>query len=135
MAEMGYPFDWETHAEEQLQRQEDEKALAEERAKPRETRHPLDERLFAVTDMAAPGNGPYEALLWDADIEQNDLILYLERYWNIRTIIWEGKLLLDLGIEYHDLQKGDYVVLSNGRDLGGFPMPAAEFVRRFVKEE
>lgn len=135
--ELAYPFDWEAHAAEQLQRQEDE-ALAEAARKNKEEapRHPLDTKLVAIMDVRESQRWmSYKGLFWTSDISQADMTMYLEQFWGIRVIIWEGRLMTDAGIEYFAFDPGDWIVLFDDKQKGGFPLSAEEFARRYVREE
>lgn len=138
MTDPTYPFDWETHAAEQLARQEEEALANAARLEKEQTpRHPLDLQLVKVEYPDPKRYSPHQnlGLYYDPDIQQADLILYLQQYWNIRCVVWEGRLLTDLGIEYATLDPGDWMVLWDGKDGGGYPLSNEEFLRRFVRTE
>lgn len=139
MTDLTYPFDWESHAAQQIAKQEEEAlANAARLEKEENPRHPFDTRLVAVEYPDPKRNrvgDEHVGLFYDTDIPQNEMVLYLQQFWDIRCIIWEGRLLTDLGIEYATFDPGDWMVLSDSRDRGGYPLSSGEFLRRFVKKE
>ena len=139
MTDLSYPFDWEAHAAQQLARQEEEAAADAARIeKENNPRHPLDPELVKVEYPDPKRNWPGEqqlGLYYRQDIPQNEMILYLQTFWDIRCIVWEGLLMIDLGIEYATYDPGDWVVLEDTKRRGGYPLSNAEFLRRFVRKE
>ena len=141
MTDLRYPFDWEAHAAEQLARQEEE-ALANSARIHKEDnpRHPLDIRLVKV-DYREPGYTPAQnlGLFYDPRISQAEMVLYLQQFWNINCIIYDGRLFVDLGIEHYPLDHGDWMVLRSSwhdrKDHGGYPLSNEEFLSRFVRTE
>jgi hypothetical protein len=139
VSDLTYPFDWEQHAADQLARQEQEALANKARLERDETpRHPLDTRLVPI-EFAEERRGSYRqdyvGLFWSPDIERSDMVLYLQQFWNTRSVLWEGRVIVDLGIDGAPFDPGDWMVLWDGRDLGGYPLSAAEFANRFVRKE
>lgn len=139
MTDLRYPFDWETHAAQQLARQEEEALANSARIRREENpRHPLDKLLVKIEYSEARRNFRGDdnlGLYYDPSIPQAEMVLYLQQFWNVRSIIRENRVMTDLGIEYAPFDPGDWMVLSEGEDLGGYPLSNGEFLRRFVKKE
>ena len=137
MTDLRYPFDWEAHAAEQLARQEKEALENSARLHKEENpRHPLDTQLVKV-DYREPRYTPAQnlGLFYDPRISQAEMVLYLQQFWNVTCVIWGDRLFIDLGIEHYPLDHGDWMVLCDGKDYGGYQLTNEEFLGRFVRTE